>query len=137
MIIREIQMKDIDQCLNLLSQLTMVGDIENQEDILNQIKQQNITIYVIEDNNSILGISSILIEQKFIHNGGRVGHIEDVVVNKKSRGLGVGKMLIEKCVEKAKQEGCYKVILDCDRKNVGFYTKCGFHEKDVCMRLDL
>ena len=130
-------MKDIDQCLNLLSQLTMVGDIENQEDILNQIKQQNITIYVIEDNNSILGISSILIEQKFIHNGGRVGHIEDVVVNKKSRGLGVGKMLIEKCVEKSKQEGCYKVILDCDRKNVGFYTKCGFHEKDVCMRLDL
>ena len=130
-------MKDIDQCLNLLSQLTIVGDIENHEDILNQIKQQNITIYVFEDNNSILGISSILIEQKFIHNGGRVGHIEDVVVNKKSRGLGVGKMLIEKCVEKAKQEGCYKVILDCDRKNVGFYVKCGFHEKGVCMRLDL
>jgi len=137
MIIREIQMKDIEQCLNLLSQLTIVCDIENQEDILNQITQQNITIYVIEDNNSILGISSILIEQKFIHNGGRVGHIEDVVVDKKSRGLGVGKMLIEKCVEKAKQEGCYKVILDCDRKNVGFYTKCGFHEKGICMRLDL
>jgi len=130
-------MKDIEQCLNLLSQLTIVCDIENQEDILNQITQQNITIYVIEDNNSILGISSILIEQKFIHNGGRVGHIEDVVVDKKSRGLGVGKMLIEKCVEKAKQEGCYKVILDCDRKNVGFYTKCGFHEKGICMRLDL
>ena len=43
--------------------------------------------------------------------------------------------MIEKVVQIAKKEGCYKVILDCDTKNVGFYQKCGFKNKGIEMAL--
>jgi len=32
-----------------------------------------------------------------------------------------------------KAAGCYKVILDCAEKNIGFYEKCGFKRKEVTM----
>ena len=36
-------------------------------------------------------------------------------------------------MEMAKQNGCYKVILDCSESNVGFYEKCGFDNKGYQM----
>jgi len=32
-------------------------------------------------------------------------------------------------------QGCYKIILDCNDKNVGFYQKCGFKQKEIQMAL--
>ena len=33
----------------------------------------------------------------------------------------------------AKEQGCYKVILDCADDNAAFYSKCGFKQKEVQM----
>ena len=41
--------------------------------------------------------------------------------------------MIEYLVNKSEKLGCYKVILDCDEKNVGFYEKCKFEKKGVQM----
>jgi glucosamine-phosphate N-acetyltransferase len=41
--------------------------------------------------------------------------------------------IIEELMKLGKAAGCYKVILDCSEKNVGFYKKCGFEQKEVCM----
>ena len=43
-------------------------------------------IAVAEVDGKIVGSTTLLIEQKFIHDGGLVGHIEDVVVDKKFQG---------------------------------------------------
>ena len=85
----------------------------------------------------IVGTASILIEQKFIHNGSCVGHIEDVVVHKNYEGKGIGSLLIKKCIEIAKEYKCYKIILDCNSSKTGFYEKFGFKSNSLCMRLDL
>jgi hypothetical protein len=37
----------------------------------------------------------------------------------------------------AKENTCYKVILDCSKSNVEFYKKIGFKEHEVSMRIDL
>ncbi len=39
--------------------------------------------------------------------------------------------------ELASKSGCYKVILDCEASNTGFYEKCGFSggHSPVCMAL--
>ena len=66
-----------------------------------------------------------------------MGHIEDVVVDTTYRGYGLGKKIIGVLVDHAKKMGCYKVILDCSNKNVGFYEKCGFVQHEVEMRLYL
>ena len=100
---------------------------------------QNVTykIFVYENEGVVEGTATVFIEKKLLHGGSSVGHIEDVVVNNKKRLKGVGKALIERCVEYAKQQNCYKVILDCADHNIPFYESCGFSVSCRCMRVDL
>tara|TARA_R100000008_G_C3557115_1_gene153849 strand:+ start:442 stop:921 length:480 start_codon:yes stop_codon:yes gene_type:complete len=85
----------------------------------------------------IIGTASVLIEHKMLHYGSRVGHIEDVVVTSRTRNTGVGRSLVEKCLEHCRNNHCYKVILDCSNKNIPFYESCGFRVAENCMRIDL
>ncbi len=144
-IIRKINESDFENgFFETLSNLTVVGDIytndESKREVINKIMgNENYIIVVAEDlkSHKIIGTATLLIEQKFIHNGGRVGHIEDVATRKGFEGIGVGKELIHKLIEISNEYGCYKIILDCDEKVVKFYEKIGFSKKAVMMRLDL
>jgi glucosamine-phosphate N-acetyltransferase len=116
--------------LQLLSQLTQVGQISSDEfaNILAKIQSQ---IWVFEDThvNKIVASASIFLEQKFIHGGGIVAHLEDVVVDQSYRGAQLGKKLIANIVEKARDSGAYKIIADCNPELVSFYSKNGFEKK--------
>jgi glucosamine-phosphate N-acetyltransferase len=95
------------------------------------------TFVAVAGDGLVIGATTLLVEQKFIHRGGLVGHIEDVVVRKGHEGKGVGGSVVRAAVEKARELGCYKVILDCEADLVDFYKKLGFSEHDVGMRIDL
>ena len=137
-----------------LSNLTEIGQIsENREHFISILDGINrypniyhVLVATIKSGNTInndtiseivVGTASILIEQKFIHNGGYVGHIEDVSVHKKYEGKGIGSKLIKKCVDIAKECKCYKVILDCDISKEKFYEKSGFKQSCISMRLNI
>lgn len=133
---------------NLLKQLTTVGDISWKQfrNFLYDLDHEytNTHIFVMEDHDQydhkndrskIIAAGTIIIEQKLIHNCGKVGHIEDVVVDEKYRGQYLGKQIVEYLVEFGKKEGCYKVILDCDEKYKEFYEKTGFEKKNIQMAL--
>mmetsp|Transcript_27583 Transcript_27583/g.71572 ORF Transcript_27583/g.71572 Transcript_27583/m.71572 type:complete len:233 (+) Transcript_27583:240-938(+) len=49
------------------------------------------------------------------------------------RGKKLGKRMVSKLLDRAREQGCYKVILDCKEHNIGFYTSCGFKVKDAQM----
>lgn len=85
--------------------------------------------------NKFVGSITILIEQKLIHNFGKVAHIEDVVVDESLRGYGMGKKLLE--IAKYECVDCYKIILDCSDENTTFYEKCGYVRKGNEMALYL
>jgi len=108
---------------------------EKFNDIFNNL-DNNTYIYVIEYDEKIIASGTLLIEQKFIHGGGKVGHIEDVIVDQKIRGEGLGRKITNYLVEEAKKQGCYKTILNCSHKNIGFYEKFGFKNNEVEMRID-
>lgn len=82
---------------NVLSQLTTVGNV-NRDTFGSQFRkmqeQKSSYIIVAEHTPSklIVGAGTVALEQKFIHNCGVVGHIEDIVVDKKARGKGLGLM---------------------------------------------
>ena len=142
--IREIQVSDLRRgFFDTLSNLAPIGNIINEDEraekILAEINSyQFYTIFVaVKEDGEIIGSITILVEQKFIHDGGKVGHIEDVVTRKGYEGIGVGKALVFKALNFAKQNKCYKVVLDCSRSNIGFYEKIGFREHEVSMRMDL
>lgn len=114
-------------------------DFTNYIDTLPDTQQ----IIVIENNSIdisgsyLVGSSTIFIETKLIHNFGKVAHIEDVIVHSDFRGKGLGKLLLDKCIEIAKQNGCYKIILDCSDDNCRFYENCGFNKKGNQMAMYL
>ena len=137
--IREIEQTDLtDKFFKLLSQLSGevkeygVGDLWGA---YLEMKPGIVTIVAIS-NGVIEGTATILIENKFLHCGSKVGHIEDVVVDKDIRTKGLGKRLIEECVEIARDKGCYKVILDCRESIIPFYVKCGFRPDNYSMGKD-
>jgi GNAT superfamily N-acetyltransferase len=116
--------------LDLLSQLTQVGHISPEEfsNILAKIQSQ---IWVFEDTvaNKIVASASIFLEQKIIHGGGIVAHLEDVIVDQSYRGNQLGQKLIACIVEIAKNSGAYKIIADCKTELLSFYSKNGFEKR--------
>jgi glucosamine-phosphate N-acetyltransferase len=139
-IIREIEENDLKQgFLESLDFLRKASNIDKNKarEILKKIKQNpNHIIHVAIDNNEIVGSTTLLIEQKFIHDGGFVGHIEDVVVRKEYEGKGIGIKLVMSMLECAKEKNCYKTILDCKDDVKEFYERIGFKNESNGMRYD-
>jgi glucosamine-phosphate N-acetyltransferase len=133
---RELEFKDFDKYLRLIEQLSPTVDSVSFQDYVHFVGKMsdNHEIFVLEEKQSkdLVGAITYFVEQKIIHNMGSVGHIEDVVVDEKYRGSGLGKQMIEYVWAKL-SKSCYKIILDCDEKNVPFYLKCGFQEKGIQM----
>ena len=139
-IIREIEESDLEKgFLETLDFLRNTSDLDKNKakEILKKIKQNtNHIIYVAIDNKKIVGSTTLLIEQKFIHDGGLVGHIEDVVVRKDYEGKGIGIKLVTSMLEHAKEKNCYKTILDCKDDVKQFYERIGFKRESNGMRYD-
>src|ERR1044072_2330563 len=143
--IREIEENDLDNgFFETLSNLSVVGAINTNETlkkhIIKEIKRNKDYVIVISEDakrREVIGTATLFIEQKFIHNGGKVGHIEDVATRKGYEVRGIGKEIIKKLITISRERGCYKVILDCDEKVFKFYEKIGFKEKGIMLRFDL
>ena len=140
LIIRKIIESDLKNgFLESLDNLRQTSNLE-QNSVRNILKKilenENHIIHVAELNGKIVGSTTLLIEQKFIHEGGFVGHIEDVVVNKEFEGHGIGMKLVLSLLDVAKEKKCYKTILNCEDKLIPFYEKIGFKQKSTEMRFD-
>ncbi|OAA63495.1 glucosamine 6-phosphate acetyltransferase [Niveomyces insectorum RCEF 264] len=125
--------------LDCLRVLTTVGDVSEAafHERYDFFARQNGTYYVlvIEDTavGKVVGTGALIVERKFIHNLGIVGHIEDIAVAKNQQGKKLGLRIIQALDYIAEQVGCYKTILDCSEANEGFYVKCGFRRAGLEM----
>ena len=138
-ILRELTPVDLHNgFLEALASLSAVDLLPWQvEEVFRQRLGQGVHTYVAVHRQQVVGTASLLVERKFIHRGGLVGHIEDVAVHPKLRRRGVGTQLVEHLTEEARAAGCYKVILNCFPHLVPFYERLGYHKHDECLRLDL
>jgi len=138
--IRELEEKDLFRgFLTSLDSLKKASDLnENKaKDVFNKIKSNpNHLVFVVILDDKVVGSTTLLIEPKFIHQGGKVGHIEDVVISKEFQGSGIGEKLINFVLDYAKKNDCYKTILDCSDDVKPFYEKIGFKKHSNCMRFD-
>ncbi len=138
--IRKLEEKDLFRgFLTSLDSLKKTSDLnENKaKDVFNKIKSNpNHLVFVVILDDKVAGSTTLLIEPKFIHQGGNVGHIEDVVIAKEFQGSGIGEKLINFVLEYAKKNDCYKTILDCSDDVKPFYEKIGFKKHSNCMRFD-
>lgn len=138
--IRKLQKEDLlNGFLQTLDSLRKTSDIDMNTakkifDKINSNSDHVVAVAVME--GKIVGSTTLLIETKFIHNGGKVGHIEDVVVDKEHQRNGIGEKIITYLLRYAKEQGCYKTILDCADDVKPFYEKLGFKHNANALRFD-
>ena len=129
-IIRELKKEDLwNGFLTTLDSLRQASNIDKNkaEEVFEKINSNpDHIVAVAELDGKIVGATTLLIEPKFIHDGGLVGHIEDVVVDKNFQGQKIGEKIMKYLLEFAKNRGCYKTILDCTDDVKPFYEKIGF-----------
>jgi len=133
--LRHLQLEDYNKgYIELLSQLSEIGNITYEEfKFFYEKLNEDHLILVIEKDDKIVSTGTLLIENKLIHNCGKVGHIEDIVTDKDYRGQKLAPQLIFFLKKLAKQNNCYKVILNCKYEYKLFYERIAMKEKGLCM----
>ena len=131
--LQEIKTHHFKSYMELMFTFSNFNKETSQEEFNEYITNKDIKIIVFVDDNKLIGVGSLFKLNK-IHNN-PVGQIEDVIIDEKYRKKGIGKMIIEKLKDLALNEyKCYKVVLNCLTKNIGFYEKCNFYHSGVQMR---
>jgi glucosamine-phosphate N-acetyltransferase len=136
--VREMTVTDLEHgVLESLASLAEVGlTAAEAVPFFHERLRAGVRTYVACVGDEVVGTASLLVERKFIHRGGLVGHIEDVAVRRDTQRKGVGTALVRHATEEARRLGCYKVILNCLDDRVSFYTRLGFYWKDNGLRFD-
>lgn len=128
-----------ERYLLLLSELTSTTYLETTT-FLNNVerisKMGMIVVGVLIDSSNnidIIACGTIIVEPKIIREGKNVGHIEDIVVAKHMRGKGISQQILDILKLIARENNCYKIILDCDNELKSVYVKNGLFVKGIQM----
>ncbi|REH01046.1 GNAT family N-acetyltransferase [Flavobacterium aquicola] len=111
------------------------------ETINKLIDRETFGCYAAFENQVPIGL--ITISHSFaIYNGGDFGVITELYVDKHKRSCGIGKLLLEKAYEFAKQHNWSKLEVGAPNKSewprtIDFYKENGFEEKGPKLRLNL
>ena len=133
--IRAVAQSDMDAVIELLQSMSEFKP--SKSDFLtiwnSFCEQANVHSLVAVINSQIVGYGSIVIETKI--RGGKIGHIEDIVSHSLFQKKGIGKAIVDALLSVAKDNGCYKVALQCKEHNINFYKKCGYELSGVAMQI--
>lgn len=132
----EINDDTYQQIINLYNNFTEINKkeftIEKLKKFISDINN-NHKIFLFLIDNTIVGAITIILEQKIIHDGKSVCHIEDFVILENYRKTDIGELLINFSINLAKKNNCYKCILNCHEYLKNYYIKQGFINKELCM----
>ena len=112
----------------LFRQLTVHREPLDLDKVL--AKENNITLLVCREEEKIAGMAS-LCTYKVI--SGHKGWIEDVVVDESERGKGIGRLLMNRLIDLAKEKGLSELFLFTGyhrKPAIAMYESLGFKEKE-------
>lgn len=116
------------QVKDLFSQLNDTIEQVNLDEVF---KPENaITFAYCMDKDKMVGIALMC---TYTVISGYKGWVEDVVVDKAYRGLGLGRKLMEKLVDEGKKDGLSEILLFSNDKRkaaISLYKSLGFKQKD-------
>jgi N-acetylglutamate synthase-like GNAT family acetyltransferase len=143
--IRQATEKDIPQILELYRQL----DFEPEKHVIPPLNDCNkvfarmskvpgATLLVAEEEGKVIGTTFLAILPGMAHGTKSFAVVEYVVVDETRRSQGIGKLLMEYCKVRAKEAGCYKIMLTSDKRRDRahkFYQSTGFEASAEGFRL--
>ncbi|MDI1495506.1 MAG: acetyltransferase GNAT family [Cenarchaeum symbiont of Oopsacas minuta] len=138
--IRKLERGDLEngflKSLDSLRQATGINK-EKADEVFEHIESNpHHMVLVAVSDDRVVGTCTLLMENKFIHKGSKICHIEDLSVDAEYQGTGVGRSLIKAALDASAKDGCYKTLLDCQKNVAEFYEKIGFKKSAIMMRFD-
>ena len=100
----------------------------------------NYHIYIAEQHGETLGTFSLAIMDNLAQLGAKSGLIEDVVVDEKHRGQGIGKEMMQYAMNLCRKSSCYKACLSSNLKRESahrFYESLGFQKHGFSFQIKL
>ena len=96
--------------LDTLRVLTQVGEpsypiFSERYNLMSSIPSTYFILVILDPSQTIVGTGAVIVERKFIHNMGMVGHIEDIAVAKNQQGKKLGLRIIQALDAVAKKCG--------------------------------
>ena len=127
----------LDQVIEHLQQIsTFVPKFSDETNFWQEYTEQShVFPVVVIDNNFVIGFGSLSTELKI--RGGRIGHIEDIVVAPNKKNRGIGRLIVKELLKIAALKKCYKVSLESRDHTAGFYTSLGFKKTGNTMQIYL
>ncbi|MDR1217657.1 MAG: GNAT family N-acetyltransferase [Oscillospiraceae bacterium] len=124
---------EIPSLLELYKQLNsrdeIVADDNAVKNIWDKITSRNIKYFTAKNDERIVSSCYICIIPNLTRGGRSIGFIENVITDKAYRRKGIGKRIVEMALAYAREQNCYKVILQSGKERTQahqFYESIGF-----------
>lgn len=132
--LRELNENDLESLIKLYEQLDGANgeySVEDARKIWQQEIEGNkkIKYFGVIENGKVISTCYCLIIPNLTRLGSSIAFVENVVTDKEYRGQGLGRKVMEKAIDFARENNCYKVILQSAsfRKEAHqFYKNLGF-----------
>jgi GNAT superfamily N-acetyltransferase len=145
LVIRNASSNDIPIILDLLYEL---GRPRPQKDrdvdefsklVTNYLSEPNKKIILAEYDNKIVGMASMMLLARLNRKNLEL-YIPELIVGKDYQNKGIGKKLIESCIDFAKKNKCHRIRLESGNQRKDshlFYKKLGFEQSSLSFTKNL
>jgi len=147
-IIRAATEKDIPRILELYEELVTstapaetgrTPSLDEYRRVFEQVRDMpGHELIVAEENGEVIGTMVLLIVPNLSHSGLPWATVENVVTDRRFQRQGIGKLMMEYAIDRAKKSGCYKLQLASNKTRQEahlFYENLGFETSAHGFRL--
>ena len=128
--IRELDLKELQNVYEVLSQLRVDLSYKEFEDLIYDMRHMEYKMIGIMDGEELIAYAGVAVQTNLYHK--RHLYVFDLVTDEKYRAKGYGKMMLEYLVDYAKMGMCENIVLSSGfaREDAHkFYEKNGFDQK--------
>ena len=118
-------------------QIPLPSEYQKAFEKINSDENQELIVVEIEDSE-IIGTLQLSFLQYLTYRGGIRAQIEAVRIRKDKRGLGIGKIMFEWAINRAKARKAHLLQLTTDKKRpkaIKFYEELGFRQSHEGMKM--
>ncbi len=128
---------DQQRCFELIETLTGVPrTMEWAAVFASHLRSERGAVVVAERDGVILGCATVSYNLA-IRYGGEYCELEELIVDEAGRGLGLGRILVQRTIDDARRRGCAEMglyLVPTTEGNRGFYEKLGIEVLGTEMR---
>lgn len=135
--VRKTLSQDSEELVKLADELIHLDDWSGRKVMLKKsLQDPNSEIFVAEADKKIVGLIEVRVFPDFVE-GSPIAVIQNLIVEKDFRKLGIGSKLIERSIEEAEKQNVVEIHVWTEFDNqqaINFYTRHGFHKR--CLLLE-